>query len=44
MPAHSERGFDRFLNEGGIFRPVIMSDCVRSKGCDLLIVLLDNET
>lgn len=30
MPAHSERVFDRSLNEGGIVEPFIVSDCVLS--------------
>lgn len=31
MPAYSEKGFDRSLNEGGIVGPFIVSDCVLSK-------------
>lgn len=38
MPSHSERDFDRFLNEGVIVGPFIVSDCflrkmVRSAHC-----------
>lgn len=31
MPAHSERGFDRSLNEGGIGELLIVNDCGSSK-------------
>lgn len=43
MLSHSERGFDRFLNEDGIVGPFIVSDCVLSKKgviCPLLYLLM----